>query len=181
LPEAGELRRALARSLSEPMLPAAWVALAALPLTPHGKVDRRALAALPEPRSEWPPPGRVAAAPATPVAAELAGIWSSLLGIEEVGVHDNFFELGGHSLLFTQLASRVYAAFGVEVPLRVLFDAPTVDEMVVAVAARQLEELAAADEAGAAELLRELRALSPAEVEEQLAAEIAGSAARPCE
>jgi acyl carrier protein len=169
-----ELRRALASRLPEPLLPAAWVVLAELPLTPHGKVDRRALAALPEPAGERPSPA-AAAVPRTPVAAELAGIWSSLLGIEEIGAQDNFFELGGHSLLFTQLASRLRDAFGVEVPLRVLFDAPTVDEMVVAVAARQLEE---EDATAAAAMLRELRALSAAEVEELLAAETAGGAAR---
>ncbi|HEY2736863.1 MAG TPA: amino acid adenylation domain-containing protein, partial [Thermoanaerobaculia bacterium] len=114
------LRQALRDKLPDFMLPSAIVALSALPLTPSGKVDRKAL---PEPDS-GPAPGFVA--PRTAVEEVLAEIWAELLGIAHIGVHDNFFERGGHSLLATQVVSRVRDAFGVELPLRAFFEAPTV-------------------------------------------------------
>ena len=121
-PSAAELRAWLRERLPESMVPGAFVALEALPLTPSGKVDRRAL---PEPEAvnAW------AAEPVPPsTAAEeiLAGIWAELLHLAEVGVHDDFFALGGHSLLSTQVISRVRDALGVELPLRILFEEPTI-------------------------------------------------------
>jgi amino acid adenylation domain-containing protein/non-ribosomal peptide synthase protein (TIGR01720 family) len=126
LPEAGELRRALARSLSEPMLPAAWVALAALPLTPHGKVDRRALAALPEPEAGRKEGGTPFAAPRTASEEQMAAIWAEVLGVERVGAQDDFFDLGGHSLLGARVLARVKQAWGLDLSLRRLFENPTV-------------------------------------------------------
>jgi amino acid adenylation domain-containing protein len=118
-----ELRRYLEARLPEAMVPAAFVLLPALPLTPNGKVDRRALAGI-EPEA-----GRSGGAGGTPprTATEvlLAGIWSRVLGIEGVTVDDDFFALGGHSLLATQVTSRVREIFGIELPLRLLFEAPT--------------------------------------------------------
>ena len=115
-----ELRGRLGARLPEHMVPAALVVLEALPLTATGKVDRRAL----------PAPDHVDAAayvaPRTPTQEVLAGIWAEVLGTERVGVEENFFELGGHSLLATRAVSRARQAFGVEVPLRALFEAPTV-------------------------------------------------------
>ncbi len=118
---AAELRAFLRARLPEYMVPAAFVLLDRVPMTPNGKVDRRALAGLrprPAARTE-----RVA--PRTPAEEILAGIWERLLKTEGVGAHDNFFELGGHSLLAAQVVSRVREAFAVELPLRALFESPT--------------------------------------------------------
>ncbi len=118
---ASELRRSLAERLPDYMIPAAFVPLAALPRNANGKVDRKALAAIrPEGAAGGP---RVP--PRTPVEELLAGIWSQVLEVPAVGVHDDFFALGGHSLLATQLVLRVRDAFGVEIPLRAVFQAPT--------------------------------------------------------
>ncbi|MFO7587676.1 MAG: amino acid adenylation domain-containing protein, partial [Gemmatimonadota bacterium] len=117
------------------MIPSAWVELEALPRTPSGKIDRRALPA-PDER------GSVKAAYAPPSSPEeevLASIWSSLLGVGRVGIHDDFFALGGHSLLATQVVSRVRDAFGVEVPLAALFENPTVAGLARQVRLRRLE------------------------------------------
>ncbi|HEX6041561.1 condensation domain-containing protein, partial [Longimicrobium sp.] len=118
--DADALRAALRRTLPEHMLPAALVAVPALPLTSNGKLDVRALPA-PEYAS-----GEPYVAPRTPTETALAGTWAELLRVERVGAADGFFALGGHSLLATRLVSRVRAVFGVELPLRALFEAPTV-------------------------------------------------------
>jgi amino acid adenylation domain-containing protein len=128
-PSDGELRYFLRSRLPEAMVPAAFVILPALPLNPRGKLDR---AALPEPdRGE---PGAAAPEPPRDPAEELvASLWAAVLGRERVGIHDNFFHLGGHSLLATRLISRVRAAFGVELPVRRLFERPTVAGLAAAV------------------------------------------------
>ncbi|HSF74327.1 MAG TPA: thioester reductase domain-containing protein, partial [Microcoleus sp.] len=116
------LRSFLKEQLPEYMIPSAFVVLKALPLTPNGKIDRQAL----------PAPSIAAnftdtfVGPRTPGEEILAGIWSQLLNLKKVGIHDNFFDLGGHSLLITQLLAKVRESFQVELPLRVLFEAPTV-------------------------------------------------------
>jgi amino acid adenylation domain-containing protein len=131
-PEPAELRRALAAILSAHMVPTEWVVLEMLPLNPHGKVDRRALPA-PGPRPTFP---THRAAGRTPAEELVADAWEKVLGVRP-GVHDNFFELGGHSLRATQLISRIREAFGADVPLRAIFEAPTVAELAArAVAAR---------------------------------------------
>jgi amino acid adenylation domain-containing protein len=122
--DTSSLRSFLKAKLPDYMIPAAFVMLDALPLTPNGKVDRRALPA-PEKRSELEYPK---VAPCTPIEEMLASIWGNILSIDSLGIHDNFFELGGHSLLATQVISRVRDILAVSLPLRSLFEAPTIAE-----------------------------------------------------
>ncbi len=129
-PTPAELREHLGRRLPEYMIPSAFAFLTELPLTPSGKVDRRAL---PEPEAAGAALGTEYVAPRTTTEEVLAGIWGEVLSVERVSVTDNFFDLGGHSLLATQLLSRVREAFGVEVPLRSVFGKPTVEGMAAAV------------------------------------------------
>jgi amino acid adenylation domain-containing protein len=123
-PAAGELRAHLKSRLPEYMVPSAFVPVAALPLTPSGKIDRKALLA-PEVR----PDVGAYVAPRTPTEEVLCGIWCELLKLDRVGVNDNFFELGGHSLLAMRVIAYVRRAFGVELPLRMLFDVQTVSQL----------------------------------------------------
>jgi len=120
---AGELRRSLKDKLPDHMVPALFVLLDALPLLSNGKIDRRAL---PAPDRARPELDNAFVAPRTPTEELLAEIWTQLLDIEVVGIRDNFFDLGGHSLLAIQVASRMREAFEVEIPLRRLFEVPTV-------------------------------------------------------
>ena len=125
-----QLRGFLRERLPEHLVPSAFVLLEAMPLTPNGKVDRRALPA--------PDVSALAVrdetAPRTPNETLLASIWCELLAVSRLGVHANFFELGGHSLLATQVISRIRQQLGVELPLSALFEAPTIAEL-----ARQVE------------------------------------------
>ena len=130
---------ALRRSLPDYMVPATFVTLAALPLTISGKVDR---AALPAPDATNTLRDGDVVAPRTDVETELAAILSSLLGVDEVSVQDNFFMLGGHSLLGTQLIARVRDAFGVELSLRTLFDAPTIADLAAEIERARMAEAA---------------------------------------
>jgi amino acid adenylation domain-containing protein len=118
-----EWQRYLQQQLPEYMVPAQYVELAALPLTAIGKLDRRALAQL-EP--EWSAAVGASVAARSPVEEMLQSVWQELLRREPVGMHENFFALGGHSLLATRLISRVRVLFQIELPLRALFDAPTI-------------------------------------------------------
>ncbi|MBV9772681.1 MAG: amino acid adenylation domain-containing protein, partial [Gemmatimonadetes bacterium] len=162
-PDAAALRTYLAGRLPEHMVPGAFVVLEALPLTPTGKVDRRALPA---------PTGAAAAAreyvaPRTAEEELLAGIFAEVLRLERVGIHDDFFELGGHSLLATQVASRIETVFGTEVPLRLLFEAPTVAGLAPSVRlpdAEVREMLAELEGLSEEEILAELGELSDEEV-----------------
>jgi amino acid adenylation domain-containing protein len=121
-----DLRDFLRSRLPEYMVPAAFVALAALPLTPSGKVDRRALAALETAGEEAAAAPADAEAPRGPAEELLAGIWAELLGHPRIPRDADFFDLGGHSLLGTRMMSRLRSALGVDLPLTVLFEAPTV-------------------------------------------------------
>ncbi len=126
------LRERLREVLPEYMVPAAFVVLAALPLTGNGKIDHRAL---PEP--DWGAvSGQAPVAPRTPAEARLAEMFAELLALPApVGVSDNFFALGGHSLTATQLMARIRAVYGVDLPVRTLFSDPTVAGLAVALTA----------------------------------------------
>ena len=135
-PSVAELRGFIKDKLPEYMVPAWFVALDVFPLTPNGKVDR---SALPAPERSQLDPGGDFAPPRTPVEKGLAELWESLLGRERVGLNDNFFELGGHSLLATQVVSAIRESFQVELPLRSLFEEPTVAGLAAAVEAARGE------------------------------------------
>ncbi|KKC10551.1 D-alanine--poly(phosphoribitol) ligase, subunit 1 [Burkholderia pseudomallei MSHR1328] len=124
------LRAHLAARLPEYMVPAAYVRLPAMPLTPNGKLERRALPA----PDEGSYVRRDYAAPQGEIETTLARIWAELFGIERVGRHDGFFELGGHSLLAVRMVARVHDVLGVEVPLRALFADPVLHVFASAVA-----------------------------------------------
>jgi amino acid adenylation domain-containing protein len=118
-----QLRSFLKQKLPDYMVPSGFVMLEAIPLTPNGKIDRRAL---PEPDTARPELESAYIAPRTAIEEVVAGIWTQVLGLEQVGMRDRFFDLGGHSLLATQVISRLREAFQVEIPLRSLFESPTV-------------------------------------------------------
>jgi acyl carrier protein len=121
--DAVTLRRHVGAALPEYMVPSSFIALDALPLTSNGKVDRRAL---PEPTGSNAAVGVEYLAPRTPTEEKVAAIYAAVLRCDAVGAHHGFFDLGGHSLLATQLVSRVRETFGVELPLRHVFESPTV-------------------------------------------------------
>lgn len=125
-PSAAELRRLLSARLPEQMIPSAFVSLETMPLTPNGKVDRKAL---PAPEHGNPDADAAYVAPRSPVEERLAELYCELLKVPRVGAHDNFFLLGGHSLLATRLVSRIRETFGVEVPLRSLFESAVVQDL----------------------------------------------------
>ncbi len=120
-----QLRSFAKEILPDYMIPSAFVILEALPLTPNGKIDRKALPA---------PDGEIIreheyVAPRTTNEEIIANLFASVLGVQNVGIHDNFFELGGHSLLATQLISRLREAFSLKIPLRAVFESPTVAQL----------------------------------------------------
>jgi amino acid adenylation domain-containing protein len=162
-PAASEMRDYLRRTLPEYMVPASFVVLEALPLTATGKVDRNAL---PEPEQVRPQLAQVYVAPRTTLEEVLCGMFSEVLQVEPIGVRDSFFELGGHSLLATQISSRVRLAFQVDLPLRRLFEAPTVEGLAKAIL-DHCEERERVEQT--AELLLKLATLSDEEAAQLLA------------
>ncbi|WP_244237085.1 non-ribosomal peptide synthetase [Corallococcus llansteffanensis] len=153
--DAAVLRAFLKERLPDFMVPSAFEALEALPLTPSGKVDRRLL------RARVAPTGNAAeyVAPATPEELALAGIWTELLGRPRIGARDDFFALGGHSLMAAQIVSRVRESLGVELPLTAVFQSPTLAGLaeVVSRMAGSMQRLA---DAPIARVSRELDAAS---------------------
>jgi amino acid adenylation domain-containing protein len=120
---ASDLRDFARDHLPDFMIPSLWVMLDELPLTPNGKVDRRAL---PPPEDLRPQTESIYVAPRTVDEEILARLWADILRVEQVGINDNFFDLGGHSLLATQLVSHIRKRLEVEMPLRAVFEEPTV-------------------------------------------------------
>jgi len=130
VPPDAELRGFLRQTLPEFMVPARFVALESLPLTPNGKVDRKALPAL---DGAGPRSAREFTAPHGEMEELVAQSWREVLGLEEIGVEDNFFDLGGHSLLATRVAARLRSSFHIELPLRKLFELPTISMLAACV------------------------------------------------
>ncbi|HET9396049.1 MAG TPA: phosphopantetheine-binding protein, partial [Nitrospiraceae bacterium] len=161
-----KLRETLSQELTEYMVPSAFVMLESLPLTTNGKLDRRALPA-PDQSSVL---SRAYEAPIGEAEETIAEIWRELLNLERVGRHDHFFELGGHSLLAMQLGIRVRERFQVDVPLRVLFERPTLAALADAVQSAQFEAFMGKD---MEHMEGELDQLSDSELEALLAREAA--------
>lgn len=137
-PSPERLRAHLARSLPAAMLPGAWVALAAFPLTPNGKLDR---AALPEPsRTRQDHTAAPPAPQAGGVAAVVTEIWQEVLRLDDLGPDEDLFDLGGHSLTITAIAARIRKRLGVDVPLDAFFDTPTITGITAAVTELQQED-----------------------------------------
>jgi amino acid adenylation domain-containing protein len=139
-PTPHDLRSYLKEKLPEYMVPSAFVFLESLLLTPNGKVDRRAL---PAPDENRPELKEAFVKPRTPVEELLAGIWAEVLKLEKVGIHDNFFDLGGHSLLGTKLIAQIQKDFQTDLPLRFLFESPTIAGLAARIEAKgeQLSDL----------------------------------------
>ncbi|MBC8096788.1 MAG: non-ribosomal peptide synthetase, partial [Akkermansiaceae bacterium] len=171
--DAPNLRDHLAAKLPSHMIPAHFVSLPVLPLTPNGKLDARAL---PAPELDGAQAGAGITSPRDAAEETLCQIWRELLGRNSFGIHDNFFQLGGHSLLVTQMISRIARAFQVELPVRSVFEAPT-----VAALSEKIQQTAPArsnasaitrrktSRAEARELLTRIDEFSQAEIESLLA------------
>jgi amino acid adenylation domain-containing protein len=157
--ETGEFRDYLSSRLPAEMVPSAFVLMDKLPRTISGKIDRKALPAPGQLRAELEKPFTP---PRTPIETTLVEIWTDVLGIDRVGVDDNFFEMGGHSLLVFQVISRVREAFGVDLPLRALFEAPTVEQQAVFIIEAQLDQ---ENDAEMAQLIEEIRLLEGSQLE----------------
>jgi len=145
--DAAELRRWMKECLPAAMVPAAFVELPALPLTASGKIDRAALPA-PSASAAMASGGAGHVPPRNGMEEILAGIWSELLGGPRVGAHDSFFDLGGHSLQAVRLMNRLREALGVDLPVRAVFEAPTLAELAAAVAAEMERRLAEGSDGG---------------------------------
>jgi amino acid adenylation domain-containing protein len=136
-PTPNEMRQCLKEKLPEYMIPSAFVILESLPLTPNGKIDRRAL---PAPEQNYERTDKFIL-PRNPIEEILVTIWTEVLKVQQISINDNFFELGGHSLLATQLISRIRTNLSIEIPLRSLFAAPTIEELGQQIQQLQQEDL----------------------------------------
>lgn len=161
-PGVSTLRVFLGARLPDYMIPLAFVSMDEMPLTPSGKIDRKAL---PVPEHLRPDVGADYVPPRTKTEERLVEIMSSVLRVDKVGIYDNFFDLGGHSMLGTQIIAQVQEEFQVELPLRALFENPTVAGMAVAIAE---EQTAGQSEEDLEAMLSELENLSDEEVKKLL-------------
>lgn len=161
-PSSSELRNYLKENLPDYMVPGIFMPIEQMPRTPIGKIDRKAL---PAPDQDRPELEHEFVAPRNPVEQMIADLWAKTIGIEKVGIYDNFFDLGGHSLMATQIISRLRNIYNVEIPLRKLFEAPTVANLAMVIAEAQAAQVGE-EELG--EMLDELEGLSEEEVEKLL-------------
>lgn len=177
-PEVSELRAHVKSLLPDYMTPSAFVLVSEWKLTPNGKIDRKRL---PVPDNSIATNDRQYVAPRNPIEEKLAEIWANLLRCERVGAEDNFFDLGGHSLLATQIVSRIRDAFGQTIPLRMMFETPTVANLAEYLSAHNAAEtveletaeisLDSVEQAELEILLAELENVSDEEAERLLAGE----------
>jgi acyl-coenzyme A synthetase/AMP-(fatty) acid ligase len=161
-PTSTALRSFVETRLPAYMVPAAFVRVASLPLTPSGKVDRQALAGTLQVSAVAETPR---ATPRTPLEKTLVDIWSKALGVSQVGIHDNFFDLGGHSLLASTIIARVAHTLGVEITFRDFFEAPTVAHLAAAISCNQGDSVAGAE---ITDMLTSLERLTEDEVRQLL-------------
>jgi acyl carrier protein len=161
-PTTDELRRFMHSRLPNHAVPSRFVKLLALPRTASGKLDRRAL---PVPDRSRPDLSSSYLAPRNAIETELAALWGDILGIEPIGIDDDFFDLGGHSLAASRIIARVVQAFQVELPIKALFEAPTIAEM-----ARIIERHAVTQASDVAlnAMLSEIEAMTEGEAQRQL-------------
>ena len=145
------------------MVPSDFVFLESLPLTPNGKVDRLAL---PAPDRSRPELEVAEAAPRSDIEALLAKIWAEVLAIDRVGIHDNFFDLGGHSLAALRVISRVIQSFKLVLPVRALYDAPTVARMAEVVKQNHAHR---AGDAELEQMLRQVETMTEEEAQRDVA------------
>ena len=155
---ASQIRKGLASVIPEYMIPSAFVCMDAIPQTPNGKTDRLRL---PHPSHKRPTLDVSYAPPGTTLEKDLSRIWSDVLAIDGVGVHDNFFDLGGDSLRATRVAVRILKDLKVEVPLKTLFQAPTIAQLVMKIGENRAGTI---DDAELAKLLDQIESLSDEEV-----------------
>lgn len=166
-PTADELRSYVKAALPEHMVPSAFVSMDALPLTPSGKLNRRALPA-PEARAYA---NQTYESPRGDIEEAIAKIWRELLHLDQIGRHDNFFDLGGHSLLATRVVARIQSSLSTEVPVRLLFECPTLQQLgehIEAIHRARLIEKIAEGGAEVQELLERLRSMPESKAEEYL-------------
>ena len=153
------LRKYINEKLPDPMVPSVFVRLDALPLTSNGKVDRWAL---PDPGNARPNLNSPYTPPVTTTEKRLLSIWSKVFSVDQIGIHDNFFDLGGHSLMASLVISAVIQEFKLELPVKTLFDAPTIAEMAAIITQNQGQRIS---EAELTQMLREVEAMTDEEAQ----------------
>ena len=160
---ASTLRQFLSHKLPDYMIPASFIFLECLPVTPNGKINRRLL---PEPGRSRPDLATPMASPRNDVEQELVRVWAEVLALDMVGIEDNFFDLGGDSLSASRIIARVLARFQLDIPMSQLFNSPTIADMAIVITAHQGKTLS---EQALAALLNELESLSEVEAARILA------------
>jgi non-ribosomal peptide synthetase component F len=161
-PSVSTLRKFVSEKLPDYMIPGSFIALDSLPLTPNGKIDRRRL---PAPDRSRPALETTLLAPRNAVETELAQIWAEVLALDEVGIRDNFFDLGGDSLSAGRIVASVLTRFELEIPLKALFQSPTVAEMATIVAEHRDKKIASED---LKKLLAELESMTDEEASQRV-------------